>query len=253
MASTSKQRLGILFSGGGTTMEAVLCAIQDGRIPNMECVIAIASKPTAGGIERAQKAGISKENVVVVRPGPRYGERLLVELQSRGVDTLAQLGHLPITPFEVVVAFEGRAFNQHGGALRPGLVLANGTRLDFGGRGMQGRATHAAMFYYSQWVMNCTDADEIDMEVCSHLLGVELDGGKVIDFFKAAIFRDEVFEMFHRRALAAEHELQIRVLAYLGRHGTFPSSASKDELIEPRMIPLLVRARAKAIAEFPRG
>ena len=50
-------RLGALFSGGGRTLENLARKVVEGSLP-LEIAVAVSSHPGAGGIERAEKAGI---------------------------------------------------------------------------------------------------------------------------------------------------------------------------------------------------
>ena len=54
-----KLKIGVLLSGGGTNLQAIIDAIADDGLP-VEVVRAVSSRPDAYGIERAKAAGIRR-------------------------------------------------------------------------------------------------------------------------------------------------------------------------------------------------
>ena len=52
------QKIAVCVSGGGTNLQAIIDAIQDGTIQNTELALVISSKPDVYALERASKAGI---------------------------------------------------------------------------------------------------------------------------------------------------------------------------------------------------
>ena len=145
-----KHQLAILISGSGTTMQAIIQAMKNRELENVEVSCVIASHKNAGGIKKALELGINQTDVIVVDPQSflkedgkvnqkLFGEKLLEELQKRKLTVFMQCGWLPLTPKIVVKEFEDRCFNQH-----PGSVP------DFGGKGMFGRRVHAATIMYKK-------------------------------------------------------------------------------------------------------
>ena len=53
-----KAKIAVLVSGGGTNLQALIDAMQNGQIPSGEISVVIASKPGVFALERAAKAGI---------------------------------------------------------------------------------------------------------------------------------------------------------------------------------------------------
>jgi phosphoribosylglycinamide formyltransferase-1 len=137
--------LAMLISGGGTTMDAVLEAIEIDDLQNIRPVAVIASKDSAAGLKKAQIRGVP--TFVINRSNTskdQFGQRLLHLLQSLNVDLVSQNGWLPLTPEIVVEAYSSNnmLINQHPGPLDPG----RGN--DFGGRGMYGAAVTCARVAY---------------------------------------------------------------------------------------------------------
>ena len=52
-------RVGVLVSGGGTNLQAILDAIDNGKITNAEVVVVISNNPGAYALERAKEHGIA--------------------------------------------------------------------------------------------------------------------------------------------------------------------------------------------------
>ena len=61
-------RIALFISGGGTTMEAIIKACQNGTLKNVVPSLIIASKKSAGGIEKARNLGIKDEDILIINP-----------------------------------------------------------------------------------------------------------------------------------------------------------------------------------------
>ncbi len=130
----SSLRIALLISGGGTTMREILRATKDGRLPHVIPALMIASREDASGIEKAHEEGMADRNIVVLKPKAfgspsAFGAAIISACRNRGVDLVGQYGWLPLTPPNVIEAYENMIVNQHPGPLDPG-------RPDFGGEGM---------------------------------------------------------------------------------------------------------------------
>lgn len=51
-------RVGVMVSGGGTNLQAILDAVEEGRITNAEIEVVISNNPGAYALERARNRGI---------------------------------------------------------------------------------------------------------------------------------------------------------------------------------------------------
>jgi folate-dependent phosphoribosylglycinamide formyltransferase PurN len=175
-------------------------------------------------------------------------------LSEQGIEILAMLGYIPVMSDPVISAYKGRIFNQHGGGLDPARISPDGTRRDFGGRGMMGMATHAAMFYYGQEYMRVFERPAIYLEVSSHhVVPGEIDSGNLIETGSVKLTQSDTLGPWHDRVIAAEHALQISVLRTLGMTGSLPTVQRHKPLIPDKAVQLLTDARARAIREFPKG
>ena len=116
-----KPRLGVLVSGGGTTLENFLDLEGRGELAG-EVALVVSSDPAAGACERARKAGKPLE---IVEWGKGASEAVTKALLRERVDLVLMAGFLRLYRFPE--EFSGRVLNIH-----PSLLPA------FGGKGMWG-------------------------------------------------------------------------------------------------------------------
>ncbi len=137
-------RVGVLASGGGTNLQAILDAAGAGRIA-AEVAVVVSNVPGAGALERARKAGVATEVVPSKGATDReaYDLRLVDALRGHRVDLVCLAGYMRlVTPaflraFGPSPASRGcpRAMNVHPGLLPsfPGLH-AQRQCLEYGAR-----------------------------------------------------------------------------------------------------------------------
>ena len=118
--------LGILISGSGSNLQAIIDAIAAGEL-DARIAIVISNKQEAFGLERAQKAGI---DVRFVDPKSfasmhEYNEELRALLQAAGTDYVVMAGYMRLLGTEVLDAFPQRVLNLHP-ALLPSFPGAHG-------------------------------------------------------------------------------------------------------------------------------
>lgn len=111
--------LGILISGRGSNMEAILKAIKKGKIPIKPAVV-ISNKPDAKGIKIAQKLGVKTEIIesAGVKGGSwEYDKKIVLVLEKHGVTPRNGLvclaGFMRIMSPEFIRHFKGRIMNIH--------------------------------------------------------------------------------------------------------------------------------------------
>jgi len=137
-------RLGVLISGGGTTLMNILEYIKQGRL-NAEVTVVISSRLTVAGVEKAKNAGL---NVKIIRkkdfPGiEEFSKRIEEELIAADVDLVIQGGWLCL--WKIPARYENRVMNIH-----PALLPS------FGGKGMWGHHVHEAVLKAGCKVSGCT-------------------------------------------------------------------------------------------------
>lgn len=112
MASALK--VGVLLSGSGTNLQAIIDAVADEALP-VEIVHVISSRPDAYGIERARAAGLSVTalNRDVYADPAAADARIVEEMRAAGAEYLVMAGYMrKVTPV-VLDAFPDRVLNLH--------------------------------------------------------------------------------------------------------------------------------------------
>ena len=137
-------RLGVLISGGGTTLINILETIEQGRL-NANVVLVISSRSTVKGVERAKNAGL---DVKIIRKKDHpdiddFSKRIEDELVVAKVDLVVQGGWLCL--WKIPARYENRVMNIH-----PALLPS------FGGQGMWGHHVHEAVLKAGCKVSGCT-------------------------------------------------------------------------------------------------
>lgn len=125
---TAPLKIGVLISGSGTNLQALIDAIDAGTLA-AEIVIVISSKPEAKGLLRAQKAGIQTLSLnASVYENARVANALIAEeLQRAGAEYVVMAGYMRKVTEEILHAFPDRVINLHP-ALLPSFVGAHAIR-----------------------------------------------------------------------------------------------------------------------------
>ncbi len=129
-------KMAVLVSGGGTNLQAIFDAIDDGSITNAEVSVVISNNPNAYALERARQRGV---DAVCVSPKSyetreAFNGALLEKVQSYGVDLVVLAGCLVVIPKIMVDAFPNKMINIH-----PSLIPS------FCGTGYYGLKVHEAV------------------------------------------------------------------------------------------------------------
>ena len=182
-------RVGVLISGGGSNMEALIRAARDPSYP-AEIVLVVANRPEAGGLARAEAAGV---RAVAVDHKPFKGDReaheraIDAELRKAGVELVALAGYMRILTPWFVGAWSGRLLNIH-----PSLLPH-----------FPGVDTHARAIAAGHDRHGCTVHWVID----------ELDAGPVIGQAEVPVLPGDTPDVLAKRVLAEEHRLYPAALA----------------------------------------
>ncbi len=111
---TMNRRLGVLISGRGSNLQAIIDAVAAGRLLATIAVV-IANTADAGGLARARRAGI--ETVVLKHTAypsrEAYDLALVAELRRRDVRLVCLAGFMRLLSAVFVEAFPNRILNIH--------------------------------------------------------------------------------------------------------------------------------------------
>lgn len=107
-------RLGVLLSGSGTNLQAIIDRIADGSL-NATIELVVSSRPSAYGLQRAEAAGLqtltlSKE--IYANP-MAVDEVIASELYSHKVDYVIMAGYMRMVHAPILVSFPNRVVNLH--------------------------------------------------------------------------------------------------------------------------------------------
>ncbi len=128
-------RVVVLVSGGGTNLQAIIDAVNDGTITNTEIVGVVSNNYNAYALERAEKAGISAHIVSPKDFSSReeFNRALLKAVDDLAPDLIVLAGFLVVIPGEMIDKYENKIINIH-----PSLIPS------FCGTGYYGLKVHEA-------------------------------------------------------------------------------------------------------------
>ena len=180
--------IGILISGRGSNMIALIGAVKSGRIPNSEIAVVISDQREAAGLEKAKEHEV--ETLLIERRKRTRAEHdaeIVSELKKRNVELVCLAGYMRLLSTEFVTAFRGRILNIH-----PSLLPA------FPGLDAQQQALR-----YGVKFSGCT----------VHFVDEGLDSGAIIAQSVVPILDDDTIETLTKRILEQEHRLYIESVA----------------------------------------
>ena len=191
-------RLGVLISGGGTTLINILKDINQGRL-NAKVAVVISSRSTVSGVEKAKKAGL---DVRIIRKKDfadidGFSRRIEAELATAKVDLVIQGGWLCL--WKIPARYEHRVMNIH-----PALLPS------FGGKGMWGHHVHEAVLKAGCKVSGCTVhfcTNEYDKGPIIVQRTCKIENGDTPDTLAARVFEQECIAYPQAIQLFAEGKL----------------------------------------------
>ncbi|MDY2777227.1 MAG: phosphoribosylglycinamide formyltransferase [Collinsella sp.] len=155
--------LGVLLSGSGTNLQALIDAIGSGAL-NARIELVVSSRPSAQGLKRAEAAGIqtltlSKE----MYADPIQADEIIAsELYRLGVDYVVMAGYMRMVHAPLLATFPNRVVNIHP-ALLPSFQGAHGIA-DAYERGVKvtGVTVHFANEVYDQGPIIAQEAVRVE-------------------------------------------------------------------------------------------
>jgi len=112
-------RIAILISGGGTNQQAIMEAVEAGKLPGVKAALVVSNRREAFGIRRAVRHGVPvvyfplASYSKVGRPREHYDADLAGILQVFGVDWVVQAGWMHVFTDAFLQAFPSRVVNLH--------------------------------------------------------------------------------------------------------------------------------------------
>jgi phosphoribosylglycinamide formyltransferase-1 len=179
---TNPLPLGILASGSGTNLQAIIDAIEGGRVP-AEIRVVICNRPQAAALERAAKHGLATEVIdhKAFKSREAFDERVVEVLRERQVELVCLAGFDRLLSPVFVRAFPDAILNIH-----PALLPA------FPGLHAQRQALE-----YGVRIAGCT----------VHLVDEKTDHGPIVIQAAVPVYSDDTLEELTDRILAEEHRI----------------------------------------------
>jgi len=207
----SPLKIGVLVSGAGSNLEAILNAIAERRLASKVAIV-ISNKAGALALDRAKKAGVPTR-VIPHGDFPNreaFDAALVGALREAGVDWVVLAGFMRLITKTMLAAFPSRIVNIH-----PSLLPA------FPGVDAQKQA-----FDYGVKVTGCT----------VHLVDEGTDTGPIIAQRQVPVLDGDDGETLRLRILKEEHALLVDVIAAIeqGRVEITPTGDSRRARVRTR-------------------
>lgn len=181
------KRIGVLVSGGGSNLQAIIDSIEAGRI-EAEIAVVISNKPGVFALERAARHGIPalvidhREYSSVLE----YTKAIVNSLGKYQVDLVCMAGFLRILDRTLTDAYPNRVLNIH-----PALLPA------FGGKGMYGHHVHEAVIASGAKYSGAT----------VHIVTPETDVGPIVLQGIVEVSDNDTPESLAEKVLKIEHRI----------------------------------------------
>ena len=208
----TRTRIGVLASGGGTNLQAILDYLDElGERRSGDITVVASDRAEAGALGRARARGIATAPLATSRRPE--GAALETLLADHGVELVVLAGYLRRVPDEVVARYAGRMLNVH-----PALLPS------FGGPGMYGMRVHDAVLASGATVSGAT----------VHFVDEEYDRGPIIAQWPVPVLSGDDSHTLAERVLRVEHVLYPRVVnAVAAGRITLASCRAGRRLVAP--------------------
>jgi phosphoribosylglycinamide formyltransferase-1 len=187
LAEAARRKIGVLISGRGSNMAAL---VESARAPDcpFEVALVASDKPDAAGLSWAAEQGIATfAQSPKGMPKAEYEARIDAALRGAGVELIALAGYMRLLSPAFVDRWAGRILNIH-----PSLLPR-----------YKGLDTHARAIAAGDEVAGCS----------VHLVTEELDAGAVLGQAEVPVHPGDTAETLAARVLVEEHRLYSQVLA----------------------------------------
>lgn len=175
-------RIGVMVSGGGTNLQAIMDSIDSGHLKDVEIATVVSNRKQAYALERAALRGIDAAWISPRSFADReaFNQALIEHMASRQVDLVVLAGYLVILGESFIQAFEGRIINVH-----PSLIPS------FCGGGFHGLKVHEGVLARGVKVTGAT----------VHFVDEGTDTGPIICQKAVAVMEDDTPETLQKRVM----------------------------------------------------
>ena len=175
-------RVGVLVSGGGTNLQAILDAIDAGTIRNAKVEVVISNNAGAFALERAKKRGIPAECLSPKDFASReeFNEALVAKIDSYELDLIVLAGYLVKIPAAMIKKYRDKIINIH-----PSLIPS------FCGVGFYGLKVHEAALRRGVKITGAT----------VHFVDEGMDSGPIILQKAVEVEKGDTPEVLQRRVM----------------------------------------------------
>jgi len=187
----TKKRVGVLISGRGSNMAALIGAAKEEAYP-AQIVLVLSNRPAAAGLASARAAGIATavvDHAAYGKDRERFEQAMQAELETHRIELVCLAGFMRLLTPSFVRRWQGRMINIH-----PALLPA------FKGLHTHQRALAAGVRIHGASV---------------HFVVEETDGGPIIAQGALAVRDDDTAASLADRVLAIEHKIYPAALALL--------------------------------------
>lgn len=183
--------IGVLISGGGTNLQALIDNINNGTIHGQIKLI-ISNREDAYGLKRGNLAGIES---IYIDPKKfssmeQFNHELIKRFKEKNIDLIVLAGYLKILSKEFIKSFP-YIINIH-----PSLIPS------FCGMGYYGERVHEEVLRYGVKYTGAT----------VHFVDEGTDTGPIISQEVVPVYKDDTVSSLQKRVLEAEHKLLVRAV-----------------------------------------
>lgn len=179
-------KIGVMISGGGTNLQAIIDACEAGEISGKVEVV-ISNKDGVYGLVRAKNHGIPS----FVTRDPQVILDILADCE---INLVVLAGYIRKIPKAMIDRYPNRIVNVH-----PSLIPS------FAGKGFYGVKVHEAAIERGVKISGAT----------VHLVNEDLDAGPILEQEAVAVLSDDTPQVLQQRILEVEHRLLVRAIKNL--------------------------------------
>ncbi len=185
----ARKSIVVLISGSGTNLQAIIDAVNDGRI-DADITAVISNRADAKGLQRAQQAAV---DTVVVDPAGHddrdsYDQALIAAIDRFHPDLIALAGFMRILSERFIEHYKNRILNIH-----PSLLPE-----------FKGLHTHRRVLEAGKHLHGCS----------VHFVSNELDSGPVVIQAEVPVLEDDTEAALAARVLQQEHKIYPTAIAW---------------------------------------